>query len=105
MGLLEAAPLVGRRVPTASGLRFFIHSCFSPRLSVREKEENPRAGHRPTPMRGAARVAAAQRSDAARGHHHHAGPDQLRLGQIEFVPLRDGKCRRAVTTDGRSRTG
>jgi heat-inducible transcriptional repressor len=104
MGMLEQRHSSAGRVPTASGLRFFIDSLLKVRgLSPREKEEIRERVTAPTPdevVHNASRLL----SDLTQ----HAAviiapdPDQKRLGQIEFVPLRDGKLIAVlVTTDGR----
>ena len=103
MGLLEQRHSSAGRVPTASGLRFFIDSLLKVRgLSVAEKEEIRQRVTAPTPdavVQRASRLL----SDLTQ----HAAviiapdPDHQRLGQIEFVPLRDGKLIAVlVTTDG-----
>ena len=103
-GLLEQRHSSAGRVPTASGLRFFINELLKVRgLSAREKEEIRERVAAPTAdevVQKASRLL----SDLTQ----HAAviimpdPDQLRLGQIEFVPLRDGKLICVlVTTDGR----
>jgi heat-inducible transcriptional repressor len=104
MGLLEQRHTSAGRVPTASGLRFFIDSLLKVRgLSPREKEEIRERVTAPTPDEVVHR-ASRLLSDLTQ----HAAviiapdPDQQRLGQIEFVPLRDGKLIAVlVTTDGR----
>ncbi len=104
MGLLEQRHTSAGRVPTASGLRFFIDSLLKVRgLSPREKEEIRERVTAPTPDEVVHR-ASRLLSDLTQ----HAAviiapdPDQKRLGQIEFVPLRDGKLIAVlVTTDGR----
>ena len=104
LGLLEQRHTSAGRVPTASGLRFFIDSLLKVRgLSPREREEIRERVTAPTPdevLQRASRLL----SDLTQ----HAAviiapdPDQQRLGQIEFVPLRDGKLIAVlVTTDGR----
>ena len=104
MGLLEQRHSSAGRVPTASGLRFFIDSLLKVRgLTPREKDEIRERVTAPTPdevMQRASRLL----SDLT----HHAAviiapdPSQQRLAQIEFVPLRDGKLIAVlVTTDGR----
>lgn len=104
MGLLEQRHSSAGRVPTESGLRFFIDSLLKVRgLSAREKEEIRERVIAPTPqdvLQRASRLL----SDLTQ----HAAviiapdPDHQRLGQIEFVPLRDGKLIAIlVTTDGR----
>ncbi len=104
MGLLEQRHSSAGRVPTASGLRFFINELLKVRgLSPREKEEIRERVAAPTAdevVQKASRLL----SDLTQ----HAAviimpdPDQLRLGQIEFVPLKDGKLIAVlVTTDGR----
>ncbi len=104
LGLLEQRHTSAGRVPTASGLRFFIDSLLKVRgLSPREKEEIRDRVAAPTPE---AVVQRASRllSDLT----HHAAviiapdPEHQRLRQIEFVPLRDGKLIAVlVTADGR----
>jgi heat-inducible transcriptional repressor len=104
MGLLEQRHTSAGRVPTASGLRFFIDSLLKVRgLSPRERDEIRERVIAPTPdevVQNASRLL----SDLT----HHAAvivaphPDQQRLERIEFVPLRDGKLIAVlVTTDGR----
>jgi heat-inducible transcriptional repressor len=104
LGLLEQRHSSAGRVPTASGLRFFIDSLLKVRgLSAREKDEIRERVTAPTPDEVVQR-ASRLLSDLTQ----HAAiiitpdPDSLRLGQIEFVPLRDGKLIAVlVTTDGR----
>ncbi len=104
MGLLEQRHSSAGRVPTPTGLRFFIDSLLKVRgLSAREKEEIRERVVAPTPDEVVLR-ASRLLSDLTQ----HAAiiiapdPDQQRLGQIEFVPLRDGKLIAVlVTTDGR----
>lgn len=104
LGLLEQRHSSAGRVPTASGLRFFIDSLLKVRgLSAREKEEIRERVAAPTPDEVVQR-ASRLLSDLTQ----HAAviitpdPDHQRLGQIEFVPLRDGKLIAVlVTTDGR----
>ena len=104
LGLLEQRHSSAGRVPTASGLRFFIDSLLKVRgLSPREQSEIRDRVTAPTPdevVQNASRLL----SDLT----HHAAvilapdPDQQRLERIEFVPLRDGKLIAVlVTTDGR----
>ncbi|HEY5933726.1 MAG TPA: heat-inducible transcriptional repressor HrcA [Kofleriaceae bacterium] len=103
LGLLEQRHLSAGRVPTASGLRFFIDSLLKVRgLSAREKEEIRDRVAAPTPDEVVQR-ASRLLSDLTQ----HAAviitpdPEHQRLGQIEFVPLRDGKLIAVlVTTDG-----
>jgi heat-inducible transcriptional repressor len=104
LGLLEQRHSSAGRVPTASGLRFFINELLKIRaLSAREKDEIRERVTAPTPE---AVVQRASRllSDLTQ----HAAviitpdPDHQRFGHIEFVPLRDGKLIAVlVTTDGR----
>jgi heat-inducible transcriptional repressor len=104
MGLLEQRHSSAGRVPTPTGLRFFIDSLLKVRaLSARERDEIRERVTAATPDEVVAR-ASRLLSDLTQ----HAAviiapdPDQLRLGQIEFVPLRDGKLLAVlVTTDGR----
>ncbi len=104
MGLLEQRHTSAGRVPTTTGLRFFIDSLLKVRgLTPREKDE---IRGRVTAQSPDAVVQNASRllSDLT----HHAAvilapdPDQQRLERIEFIPLRDGKLIAVlVTTDGR----
>ncbi|TMQ14452.1 MAG: heat-inducible transcription repressor HrcA [Deltaproteobacteria bacterium] len=103
LGLLEQRHLSAGRVPTASGLRFFINELLKVRgLSAREKDEIRERVAAPT------RDEVVQRASRLLSDltQHAAiivtpGPDQQRLGHIEFVPLRDGKLIAVlVTTDG-----
>lgn len=104
MGLLEQRHSSAGRVPTQSGLRFFIDSLLKVRgLTPREKDEIRERVVAPTAdevVQNASRLL----SDLT----HHAAvilapdPDQQRLERIEFIPLRDGKLIAVlVTTDGR----
>jgi heat-inducible transcriptional repressor len=103
MGLLEQRHSSAGRVPTPSGLRFFIDSLLKVRgLSAAEKDEIRQRVTAPTPDEVVQR-ASRLLSDLTQ----HAAviiapdPDHQRLGQIEFVPLRDGKLIAVlVTTDG-----
>jgi heat-inducible transcriptional repressor len=104
LGLLEQRHTSAGRVPTPSGLRFFIDSLLKVRgLTPREKDE---IRDRVTATSPDEVVQKASRllSDLT----HHAAvilapdPDQQRLERIEFIPLRDGKLIAVlVTTDGR----
>jgi heat-inducible transcriptional repressor len=104
LGLLEQRHSSAGRVPTASGLRFFINELLKVRaMTAREKDEIRERVTAPTPE---AVVQRASRllSDLTQ----HAAviitpdPDHQRFGHIEFVPLRDGKLIAVlVTTDGR----
>ena len=104
MGLLEQRHSSAGRVPTPSGLRFFIDSLLKVRgLSAREKDEIREHVRAPTTEEVVQR-ASRLLSDLT----HHAAviiapdPDQQRLTQLEFVPMRDGKLIAVlVTTDGR----
>ena len=104
LGLLEQRHTSAGRVPTASGLRFFIDSLLKVRgLTPREREEIRERVTAPSPdevMQRASRLL----SDLT----HHAAvilapnPDEARLERIEFLPLREGKLIAVlVTTDGR----
>ncbi len=103
MGLLEQRHSSAGRVPTPSGLRFFIDSLLKVRgLTQREKDEIRDRVAAPSPDEVVQR-ASRLLSDLTQ----HAAiiitpdPDHQRLGQIEFVPLRDGKLIAVlVTTDG-----
>src|SRR5512146_3267642 len=104
MGLLEQRHTSAGRVPTATGLRFFINSLLKVRgLTPREKDEIRERVTAQTPDEVVQR-ASRLLSDLT----HHAAvilapdPDQQRLERIEFIPLRDGKLIAVlVTTDGR----
>lgn len=104
LGLLEQRHSSAGRVPTASGLRFFIDSLLKVRgLTPREKDEIRERVTAATPDEVVQR-ASRLLSDLT----HHAAvilapdPDQQRLDRIEFVPLREGKLIAVlVTTDGR----
>jgi heat-inducible transcriptional repressor len=104
MGLLEQRHLSAGRVPTASGLRFFIDSLLKVRaLTVREKDEI-----RERVSASTANEVVQRASRLLSDLTQHAAviiapdPDQQRLSQIEFVPLRDGKLLAVlVTHDGR----
>jgi heat-inducible transcriptional repressor len=103
MGLLEQRHSSAGRVPTTSGLRFFINELLKVRgLSAREKDEIRERviAHSPDEV-----VQRASRllSDLTQ----HAAviitpdPEHQRLSHIEFVPLRDGKLIAVlVTSDG-----
>lgn len=104
LGLLEQRHTSAGRVPTTTGLRFFIDSLLKVRgLTPREKDEIRERVTGPSPddvVQKASRLL----SDLT----HHAAvilapdPDQQRLERIEFIPLRDGKLIAVlVTTDGR----
>jgi heat-inducible transcriptional repressor len=104
MGLLEQRHSSAGRVPTPSGLRFFIDSLLKVRgLSAAEKEDIRQRVTAPT------REEVVQRASRLLSDlTQHAAiiiapdPDATRLGQIEFVPLRDGKLIAVlVTSDGR----
>ena len=102
-GLLEQRHSSAGRVPTATGLRFFIDSLLKVRgLSVAEKEEIRQRVTAPTRDEVVHR-ASRLLSDLTQ----HAAviiapdPDAQRLTQVEFVPLRDGKLIAVlVTADG-----
>jgi len=104
LGLLEQRHTSAGRVPTTSGLRFFIDSLLKVRgLTPREKDEIRERVTAQTPDEVVQR-ASRLLSDLT----HHAAvilapdPDQQRLERIEFIPLRDGKLIAVlVTTDGR----
>ncbi|HRC57939.1 MAG: heat-inducible transcription repressor HrcA [Myxococcales bacterium] len=113
LGLLEQPHSSAGRVPTHTGLRFFIDALLKVKtLSPRDQEDirgqmlgslTPGPRPRPSPedvMLRASRVLS--------NLTHHAAvvvapdPDAQRLSQIEFVPLRDGKLLAIlVTSDGR----
>jgi heat-inducible transcriptional repressor len=104
LGLLAQRHTSAGRVPTASGLRFFIDELLKVRgMSAREKEEIRERVAAPTPdeiVQRASRLL----SDLTQHAAVIVAPDpaQQRLERIEFVPLRDGKLIAVlVTTDGR----
>src|SRR5215468_8775337 len=104
LGLLEQRHTSAGRVPTQTGLRFFIDSLLKVRgLTPREKDEIRERVTAPSPDEVVQR-ASRLLSDLT----HHAAvilapdPDQQRHERIEFIPLRDGKLIAVlVTTDGR----
>ena len=104
LGMREQRHTSAGRVPTATGLRFFIDSLLKVRgLTAREKEEIRERVTGATPDEVVQR-ASRMLSDLTQ----HAAviiapdPEQQRLDRIEFVPLRDGKLIAIlVTTDGR----
>ncbi len=104
MGMLEQRHTSAGRVPTPSGLRFFINSLLKVRgLTPRERDEIRDRVTAQTPDEVVQR-ASRLLSDLT----HHAAvilapdPDQQRLERIEFVPLRDNKLIAVlVTSDGR----
>jgi heat-inducible transcriptional repressor len=104
IGLLEQRHTSAGRVPTPSGLRFFIDSLLKVRgLSPREKEEIRERVVGPTPDDVVAR-ASRLLSDLTQHAAIIVAPDpaQLRLQRIEFVPLRDNKLIAVlVTSEGR----
>lgn len=104
MGLLEQRHTSAGRVPTATGLRFFIDSLLKVRgLTPREKDEIRDRVNAASPEEVVQR-ASRLLSDLT---HHTAvviapDPAAQRLERIEFVPLRDGKLIAVlVTTDGK----
>jgi len=103
LGLLEQRHSSAGRVPTASGLRFFINELLKIRgLTAREKDEIRERVAAPT------RDEVVQRASRLLSDlTQHAAvvitpdPDHQRLSHIEFVPLRDGKLIAVlVTADG-----
>jgi heat-inducible transcriptional repressor len=103
-GLLEQRHTSAGRVPTTSGLRFFIDSLLKVRgLTPREKEDirdRVQAGTPDEIVQRASRLL----SDLTQHAAVIIAPDpaQLRLQRIEFVPLRDGKLIAVlVTSEGR----
>lgn len=112
LGLLEQPHSSAGRVPTSSGLRFFIDALLKVKtLSPRDREDirgqlmapvGPGRA-RPTPedvMLRASRVLANLTQHAA--VVVAPDPDAQRLAQLEFVPLRDGKLLVILmTSDGR----
>jgi heat-inducible transcriptional repressor len=104
MGLLEQRHTSAGRVPTATGLRFFIDSLLKVRgLSPREKEEIRARVAAPTAdevLQRASRLLSEITQHAA--VIITPDPALARFGHVEFVPLRQGKLLCIlVTTDGR----
>ncbi len=107
MGLLEQRHTSAGRVPTESGLRFFIQSLLKVRgLNPREKDEIRQrliGGGAPSPddvLQNASRLLSEITQHAA----VIVAPDPAlaRFGHIEFVPMRGGKLLAVlVTVDGR----
>lgn len=108
LGLLEQRHSSAGRVPTHTGLRFFIDALLKVKSLSPKDQEDIRGqmfvgSGRPAPeevLRRASRVLANLTQHAA----VVIAPDRdaLRLSQIEFVPLRDGKLIAIlVTSDGR----
>ncbi|KAB2900220.1 MAG: heat-inducible transcription repressor HrcA [Kofleriaceae bacterium] len=104
MGLLEQRHTSAGRVPTESGLRFFIQSLLKVRgLSPREKDEIRARLTGPTSedvLQSASRLLSEITQHAA----VIVAPDpaMARFGHVEFVPMRDGKLLAVlVTVDGR----
>jgi heat-inducible transcriptional repressor len=104
MGLLAQRHTSAGRVPTESGLRFFIDAFVKVRgLHPREKEEiRQRIGGQQSGdvVQRASQLLADLTQHAA----VIVAPDpaSIRLGQLQFVPMRDGKLLAVlVTADGR----
>lgn len=104
MGLLEQRHTSAGRVPTESGLRFFIQSLLKVRgLTPREKDEIRARLTGPTSedvLQSASRLLSEITQHAA----VIVAPDpaMARFGHVEFVPMRDGKMLAVlVTVDGR----
>jgi heat-inducible transcriptional repressor len=104
MGLLEQRHTSAGRVPTATGLRFFIDSLLKLRgLTPREKDEIRARVVAPTAdevLQRASRFLAEITQHAA--VIVTPDPALARFGHLEFAPLRNGKLLAIlVTTDGR----
>jgi heat-inducible transcriptional repressor len=103
MGLLEQRHTSAGRVPTESGLRFFIDALLKVRgLSPREKDEIRARVIAPTHEQVIER-ASRLLSDLTQHAAVILAPDPAlqRFGHIEFAPLRNGKLLAIlVTTDG-----
>jgi len=104
MGLLEQRHTSAGRVPTATGLRFFIDSLLKLRgLTPREKDEIRARVAAPTAdevLQRASRLLSEITQHAA--VIVTPDPALARFGHLEFVPLRNGKLLGIlVTTDGR----
>ncbi len=104
MGLLEQRHTSAGRVPTESGLRFFIQSLLKVRgLTVREKDEIRARLTAPTPE-DVLLAASKLLSEITQHAAVIVAPDpaKARFGHVEFVPMRDGKLLAVlVTVDGR----
>ncbi|HEV7554413.1 MAG TPA: heat-inducible transcriptional repressor HrcA [Kofleriaceae bacterium] len=104
LGLLEQRHSSAGRVPTSTGLRFFIDSLLKLRgLTVREKDEIRERVVATSPDEVVQR-ASRLLSDLTQHAAVIITPDPAaqRLQMVEFVPLRDGKLIAVlVTTDGR----
>lgn len=111
MGLLEQRHSSAGRVPTHTGLRFFIDALLKVKTLSPKDQEDIRvqmlaAGGRPGRLGPEEVLLRASRVLANLTNHAAViiapDPDALRLSQIEFVPLRDGKLLAIlVTSDGR----
>ena len=103
LGLLEQRHSSAGRVPTTSGLRFFINELLKVRgLSAREKDEIRERVAAPTRDEVVQR-ASRLLSDLIQHAAVIITPDPVhqRLSHIEFVPLRDGKLITVlITADG-----
>ncbi len=111
LGLLEQRHSSAGRVPTHTGLRFFIDALLKVKTLSPKDQEDIRgqmlaAGGRPG--RPSPEEVLLRASRVLANLTNHAAviiapdPDALRLSQIEFVPLRDGKLLAIlVTSDGR----
>lgn len=104
MGLLEQRHTSAGRVPTESGLRFFIQSLLKVRgLTPREKDEIRQRLTAPSSdevLQQASRLLSEITQHAA----VIVAPDpaKARFSHVEFVPMRDGKLLAVlVTVDGR----
>src|SRR5215470_5570635 len=103
LGLLEQRHSSAGRVPTTSGLRFFINELLKVRgMSAREKDEIRERVAAPTRDEVVQR-ASRLLSDLTQHAAVIITPDPVhqRLSHIEFVPLRDGKLITVlITADG-----
>ena len=104
MGLLEQRHTSAGRVPTESGLRFFIDALLKVRgLTPKEKEDIRARVTAPSPddvLKNASRLLSDLTQHAA--VIMAPDPDLQRFGHIEFAPLRTGKLLAIlVTADGR----
>jgi heat-inducible transcriptional repressor len=117
LGLLEQRHSSAGRVPTHTGLRFFIDALLKVKtLSVKDQEDirGQMMGSTGSVAAGASRSRPSAEDILHRASRvladltHYAAivvapdPETQRLSQIEFVPLRDGKLLAIlVTSDGR----
>jgi heat-inducible transcriptional repressor len=104
LGLLEQRHTSAGRVPTESGLRFFIDALLKVRGLTPKEKEDIRARLVAGPPDDVLQRASRLLSDLTQHAAVISAPDpaQQRFGHIEFAPLRNGKLLAIlVTADGR----